>query len=252
MKKFFTFAAAMLMLSASAETLNLYENADSYLPAVPFNSMYVDEVGNKTQVMYPAADLTAMVGKEIKAITFYTEPEGLGYNGGLFDISMGETTQNELSDYLTEGMTKVGTCTFTKHEGEVVEYTIVFDTPYLYNGGNLVFEDVVVEAMSWNYTYWTGMETNYNNCVTFSFGSVTPRKFLPKTTFTYGGDTPEPGLRGDVDGSGDVSISDVTALVDILLSGVEAPAAADCNLDNETGIADVTALVDFLLTGAWN
>ena len=220
MKKIFTLFAALMMLSASAETLNLYFDATEYLPAAPFNSLYLDEVGMKTQVVYPAADLVDMVGKEITAITFYTEPEGMGYDGGLLNISLGETDVNVVTNYITEGMTQVGTCTFTEQQGEVVEYTITFDTPYLYNGGNLVFENVVVEAVQTDYTYWTGVKINYNNCVTFSFGSVTPRAFLPKTTFTFGSDDPQPQfIRGDVDGSGSVGIADVSALIDYLLAG---------------------------------
>ena len=58
-------------------------------------------------------------------------------------------------------------------------------------------------------------------------------------------------IRGDVDGDTSVTISDVTALIDILLSGAEAPAAADCDGDTNVSISDVTALIDFLLSGSW-
>jgi len=56
-------------------------------------------------------------------------------------------------------------------------------------------------------------------------------------------------ILGDVNGNGDVSISDVTALVDILLSGNEAPAVADINRDGNISISDVTSLIDALLNG---
>ena len=59
-------------------------------------------------------------------------------------------------------------------------------------------------------------------------------------------------MRGDVDGYNNVNIADVTALIDILLSGDEATAGADCNLDLNVNIADVTALIDYLLSGVWN
>ena len=63
MKKFFAFAAAaMMMFSASANSLSLYNyESESYF--VPINSMWYDTDGNQTQVLYPAADLTAMVGR---------------------------------------------------------------------------------------------------------------------------------------------------------------------------------------------
>ena len=62
------------------------------------------------------------------------------------------------------------------------------------------------------------------------------------------------GLRGDVNDDKDVSIADVTALIDALLSdnweGLNYD-NADCNLDQEVSIGDVTALIDYLLTGVW-
>ena len=69
--------------------------------------------------------------------------------------------------------------------------------------------------------------------------------------YTEGGQT---GMRGDVNKDNDVTIADVTALIDYLLGG-DASAInltnADCNLDTNTTIADVTALIDYLLNGAW-
>ena len=63
------------------------------------------------------------------------------------------------------------------------------------------------------------------------------------------------GLRGDVNGDGSVNISDVTALIDYLLSGNPSGVnltAADCNQDSSVNISDVTSLIDYLLSGTWN
>lgn len=63
------------------------------------------------------------------------------------------------------------------------------------------------------------------------------------------------GLRGDVDGDGDVNISDVTALIDYLLTNDASNINlnnADCNQDSSINISDVTALIDYLLSGSWN
>lgn len=253
MKKLFTLvAAAMMLFSASAETLTVYDGTD-YLAAVPFNGSWVDEVGNKTQVLFPAEDLTEMVGKTITSMTFYTEPEGCKLDGGLLNISLGETEVSVISDYITEGLTLVGTCSFTAAEDQVVELTINFVTPYVYNGGNLLFENVVVEATDYQFTYWTGVKTNYNCAVVGSYGGASARQFLPKTTFTYtGGDTPEPEvLRGDVNKDGGVNIADVAALIDMLLNNEAMIPEADCDQDGSMNIADAAALVDFLLSGVW-
>ena len=62
------------------------------------------------------------------------------------------------------------------------------------------------------------------------------------------------GLRGDVNNDKTVNISDVTALIDYLLSGNAEDVNlnnSDCNLDQGVNISDVTALIDFLLSGNW-
>ena len=107
---------------------------------------------------------------------------------------------------------------------------------------------------------------NYNSFLDYANSSTYPKcsptysggstnSDLPVTrieyTYTEGGQT---GMRGDVNMSNDVTIADVTALIDYLLGG-DASAInltnADCNLDTNTTIADVTALIDYLLNGAW-
>ena len=60
--------------------------------------------------------------------------------------------------------------------------------------------------------------------------------------------------RGDVDGSGTVNISDVTSLIDYLLSGNASGinvSAADTDQSGSVNISDVTTLIDFLLAGHW-
>ena len=57
--------------------------------------------------------------------------------------------------------------------------------------------------------------------------------------------------RGDVNHDGHITISDMTALIDYLLSNDSAiPAEADVNADSAASIADVTVLIDYLLGGA--
>ena len=54
--------------------------------------------------------------------------------------------------------------------------------------------------------------------------------------------------RGDVDQDGVVNISDVTCLIDNLLSGVS---EGDVDQDGAVNISDVTCLIDYLLSGSW-
>lgn len=60
--------------------------------------------------------------------------------------------------------------------------------------------------------------------------------------------------KGDVNGDGNVSIADVTALIDYLLTGDTSAVIlenADVSSDGLISIADVTALIDLLLSGSW-
>jgi len=76
------------------------------------------------------------------------------------------------------------------------------------------------------------------------------------TEFVIPGQEPE-ALRGDVNRDGFVTISDVTALINALLSGQNeltehfSPANADCDQNGTMSISDVTALINYLLSHSW-
>ena len=60
--------------------------------------------------------------------------------------------------------------------------------------------------------------------------------------------------RGDVNGDYQVTINDVTVLINYLLTSDATGVfldAADCDLDSNIGISDVTKLINFLLLGNW-
>ena len=81
-------------------------------------------------------------------------------------------------------------------------------------------------------------------------GSLLIVLLLMLASFTAGMKNP----RGDVDHDGQVSISDVTALIDYLLTGDAVGISsvnADCDQDGLVNISDVTSLIDRLLTGTW-
>ncbi len=71
---------------------------------------------------------------------------------------------------------------------------------------------------------------------------------IQQVTLTGNGDAP---LVGDVNGDGEVSIGDITALIDYLLGKTDTIAnqeMADVNNDGEVTIGDITAVIDLLLT----
>ena len=71
------------------------------------------------------------------------------------------------------------------------------------------------------------------------------RGFVDYNKIIHGADF----IRGDVNGDGEVNISDVTALVDYILGKATSYDASVCdvNADNEVNISDVTSLVDIIL-----
>ena len=219
---------------------------------LPVYGLYYDSDKTNAQMIYPAEMLTDLVGKEITSLTFYSS-KPVGIQNGEFQLSFLMTDQSEFAteDEIT-GMTVVATLT-PDPESDMLVYTL--ETPFLYTGGNLAVENRVITAGTWKGTSFYGQQMGYYaSLYTYNNWGVESNQsnFLPKATFFYkdGGVQPEV-LRGDVDGDNEVSIADVTALIDILLSSSEAPAAADCNLDGDTGIADVTTLIDYLLTNIW-
>ncbi len=54
-------------------------------------------------------------------------------------------------------------------------------------------------------------------------------------------------MPGDVDGDSQITIADVTALIDIILGEVEENASADVNLDGQINISDAAKLIDVFL-----
>jgi hypothetical protein len=61
-----------------------------------------------------------------------------------------------------------------------------------------------------------------------------------------GGEQPQPGIKGDVNGDGEVNIADVNAIIDCILTGTINP-RGDVNGDTEVNIADVNAVIDIIL-----
>ena len=172
-------AVATFMPSMANVTFTLY--GDSHLcNTAPINNVYLDEEGTRTQVMYPASDLVEMTGEVINSMKFYTESP-ITVSGGRIQVSLGETTKSNYTDIkYVEEMTPVATITMVEGATEIL---IVFDPPYYYRGGNLIFETIVNEVAS-DYCYVTYLgerPSNYNTITRREIG-----KFLPKTTFNYG------------------------------------------------------------------
>lgn len=172
-------ALATTMPSMAHNVFTLYNGGQSSTTA-PINNAYLDEVGTRTQVIYPAADLTPMYNEVINSIKFYTY-NPISVSGGAIEVSVGETSQNEFNGAGTyvEGLTPVATISMVNGATEI---EIVFDTPYLYHGGNFVVETLLTEATDYCFITYKGARPQNYSAMTRN----EVEKFLPMTTFDYG------------------------------------------------------------------
>ena len=112
--------------------------------------------------------------------------------------------------------------------------------PYSGNSGALVTFNVTADSQ------FTGSASILMKNILFTTTGGTEVTFANETcTVTSASAT----VHGDVNGDSILSISDVTALIDILLTGATAGSSADVNGDGGVSISDVTALINMLLTG---
>ncbi len=184
MKKFLlslaVIAAGAFSLGAQ-ETTTLTVAEGTNTSGTPFNMLYWDSENTTTQVIYNATMLDEMMGGTINSVKFYVSGTFTKVDNTVTQISMGTTEQNafESATPIT-GLTVVKN-EFTSPESGVTEVEIVFDTPYVYEGGNLVFECKVTTVGGWKSNNFYG--ANQDGKVSMSRTSTS--NFMPKTTFTY-------------------------------------------------------------------
>ena len=183
MKKFLLslviMCAGAFALSAQ-ETLTVGEGTNTS-STVPLNMMYWDTQGTTTQVIYDASMLQDMQGGTITAIKFYVGGSFTEVPDAVCQISMGTTDQSEYASATAiTGLTVVKN-EFVSPESNVTEVEIVFDTPFVYEGGNLVFECAVTTTAGWKSNSFLGA----NQDKKVSMSRTTTYNFLPQTTFTY-------------------------------------------------------------------
>ena len=122
---------------------------------------------------------------------------------------------------------------------------------YMFAGG--LNQQTIYVGNDWSTAAVTESSDMFTNCFNLVGGQGTTydASHVDKAYAHIDGGTSNPGyftakntgLRGDVNGDGSVNISDVTALIDYLLSGNPSGVnvtAADCNQDSSVNISDVT------------
>ena len=195
--------------------------------------------------------LSAYVRKSggITLTTSGTYPWVMQYDGSYLHTTSGNYGQHSTSSVMTATATvpanSTGTLTFDfKAWGEGT--SSLFDkcifavdgvTKFTYGARDNAWETYSVELAAGTHTLtWTYQKDGSVN-PTGDYFAVKNVKLVTQVSV----------VTGDVNGDGSTTIADVTALIDLLLGGGTAPAAADVNGDSQVTIADVTALIDMLL-----
>ncbi len=86
---------AVSLPAKATQQLTLFSGDDSSNTA-PINLAYFDEVGTRTQVIYPASSLAMMTGEVINSMKFYTS-DPITEGGGMLQISVGETDKMDFA-----------------------------------------------------------------------------------------------------------------------------------------------------------
>lgn len=190
-----------LRTTESPNSLTVFPEATSTNNYVPAYVFYWDDF-TKSQFVIPASELTYMTGGTITSMKFYTTPNNVPYTSvSTADFYLKEVASETISAYVDKADATVvysGTIDVVS-AGSGGEVTITFDTPFTYNGGNLLIGCENTTDAGYKNIYFIGETGHDGASIAGSNGTslddvpATDRGFLPKTTFTYTGGSAVPG-----------------------------------------------------------
>ncbi|MCQ2304393.1 MAG: choice-of-anchor J domain-containing protein, partial [Bacteroidales bacterium] len=170
-----------------ADELTVYDGPTT-VGTLPLYGYYADAY-TRSQYVIPAADLSVMAGAQITGLqyyTTYTADWGVNYYVYLTEVS--NTTMSGFVDR------SAATVVYTGHLAAANGgMTITFDTPYTYNGGNLLIGMDNLSQGTYVSCYWVATSVTNAGYYGYSYSSPTSMSssystsYIPKTTFTYSG-----------------------------------------------------------------
>ena len=172
-------------------TLTIHDGTvtNSYVPVYGF---YTDAY-LKCEFVYPASELTDMVGSSISSMKFYlSSPATDSWGNANFQVFLKEISGTTISTF-----SGAGTVVYEGAlDGTQSTMTITFTIPYLYNGGSLLIGLYNTVKGSYKSASFYGETVNGASVQGYSYSSLdeispTQRNFLPKVTFEY---TPDPSV----------------------------------------------------------
>ena len=156
---------------------------------IPVYGLWMDDY-TLSEMIYPAEMLEEMEGGQITSMSFYISSPCASWAPATFNVFLMEVDNATMSSYY---MPSNGQVVYTGAiDGSGTTMDIIFDTPYTYNGGNLLvgFEQLV--EGTYHSCYFYGIQSTGSSASGYSSSSATAasfnqRDFLPKTTFVCGG-----------------------------------------------------------------
>ena len=168
-----------------ADELTVYDGTTS-VGQLPLYGYWADNY-TRSQYVIPAADLSAMAGAQITGLQYYqygTSASSADW-GCDYYVYLTEVSNTTMSSLVARSS---ATTVFTGHLAAVNGgMTVTFDTPYNYQGGNLLIgmdnlASGTYISYSWAATYVEYAAGYYQYG---SSGNTSSSPYIPKTTFTY-------------------------------------------------------------------
>ena len=184
----------MFLGGRAQEQLTVYEGSmtETHFPAYVY---YFDNFA-RSQYVIPAADLTVMAGCVVTGLKYYVSitDGNVPYTTGCdVDVYLKEVDYTAISAFEpTSGCAVVyhGKLDFVKDSDTGGSMTIEFDTPFLYNGGNLLIGMENTSISGYNRMYFLGTKVSdagYSGYDQFSLDNASGNvyDFIPTTTFSF-------------------------------------------------------------------
>jgi hypothetical protein len=140
------------------------------------------DANQNNYILFPDSMMTGLVGKTLTSMTFYTTTPASGVYNSNVTIKLGPTSLLEVPATGTVAFTP--TTVFTGKVSIIANQVVItFTTPYLYTGGNLIFE---FNSVASNYISATFTGVARTNTSRRTQGTSTVRySFIPKTKFNF-------------------------------------------------------------------
>ena len=154
---------------------------------VPVYGYYADAY-LKAEFVMPSTELVEMVGCDIINMKFYATSPASDRWTSTFRVFMKEVNDASINAFSgTGGATVVYEGLL---DGTGSEMTIHFNTPYHYNGGNLLVGVYNITKGNYKSVTWAGVTATDASVQGYDYNSLeaiepTQRNFIPKTTFGY-------------------------------------------------------------------